>query len=164
MRSAEGEQALQALLKCIHDRADTLEAPEAEPGIFTRLLPIGLAAMQRSCAPRGTGERGPAITRADGERRPRQKRLRGRDDVALFGQCTVARPCDRTAWGARDLPAGRTGSPARAVLLVRPASRDDRVRRRAPRHSEGRLLGATLCSRGRRERVDGGGASSPAGR
>ena len=63
---AEGEQALQALLQFARERGGTLEAHEAEKGIFKRLLPIGLAAMQLYFAQRGTGDVGPAITRADG--------------------------------------------------------------------------------------------------
>jgi hypothetical protein len=96
MRIAEGEQALQALLKCVTEGAHQLEAHEAEKGIFKRLLPIGLAAMKRYFAQRGTGDVGPAITRADGEMLPREKPLRGRDDGSLFGTFKVARTCDRT--------------------------------------------------------------------
>src|SRR6266705_3407377 len=43
---AEGEQALQALITFVRDNAGQLAAHEAEKGIFKRLLPIGLAAMQ----------------------------------------------------------------------------------------------------------------------
>ena len=96
MSIAEGEQALQALLKFVHDSADTLEAHEAEKGIFKRLLPIGLAAMKLYFAQRGTGDMGPAITRADGETLPREKRLRGRDYFSIFGKFKVARTCYRT--------------------------------------------------------------------
>lgn len=95
MRIAEGEQALQARLKCVTERANPLEAHEAAQGIFKRRLPLGLAAMQLSCAQRGTGDVGPAITRADGEMLPREKPLRGRDDVSLFGTFKVARTCYR---------------------------------------------------------------------
>ena len=48
MSLAEGERALQALPKFARDRAGTLEAPEAEKGIFQRLLPIGLAAIKKA--------------------------------------------------------------------------------------------------------------------
>jgi hypothetical protein len=77
--------------------AGTLEAHEAEQGIFTRLLPMGLAAMKRSFAQRGTGDLGAAITREDGVRLPRETQLRGRDYFSLFGKFKVARTCDRTA-------------------------------------------------------------------
>jgi hypothetical protein len=96
MSIAEGEQALQALLKFVTESANQLEAHEAEQGLFKRRLPMGLAAMKRSFAQRGTGDVGPAITRADGEMLPREKPLRGRDDVSIFGTFTVARTCDRT--------------------------------------------------------------------
>ncbi len=96
MSIAEGEQALQALLKFVHESADKLEAHDAEKGIFKRLLPIGLAAMKRYFAQRGTGDVGPAITRADGEMLPRETPLRGRDSCSLFGTFQVARTCDRT--------------------------------------------------------------------
>jgi hypothetical protein len=96
MSIAEGEQALQALLKFVNERADTLEAHEAEKGIFKRLLPIGLAAMKLYFAQRGTGDVGPAITRADGEMLPREQRLRGRDYFSIFGKFKVARTCYRT--------------------------------------------------------------------
>ena len=96
MRRAEGEQALQALLPCVRERAGTLEAHAAEQGIFTRLWPIGLAARQLYFAQRGTGEVGPAVTRADGGLLPREQTLRGRDDCSLFGTFAVPRTCDRT--------------------------------------------------------------------
>jgi hypothetical protein len=93
---AEGEQALQALLQFASENAGKLEAHDAEQGIFTRLMPIGLAAMQRSFAQRGTGAVGPAVTRDDGVLLPREQQLRARDDCSLFGTCAVARTCDRT--------------------------------------------------------------------
>jgi hypothetical protein len=93
---AEGEQALQALLQFVREQAGTLEAHEAEKGIFKRRLPIGLAAMKRYFAQRGTGEVGPAVTRADGVHLPREQTLRGRDDFSLFGKFKVARTCYRT--------------------------------------------------------------------
>ena len=65
---AEGEQALQALITSVRENAGKLAAHEAEQGIFKRLLPMGLAAMQRSLAQRGPGDGAPAVTRADGLR------------------------------------------------------------------------------------------------
>src|SRR5262247_1553741 len=94
--SAAGEQALQALVTFIRERAGKLEAHEAEKGIFKRLLPIGLAAMKLYFAQRGTGEVGPAITRADGVVRPREQQLRGRVDFSRFGPFAVPRTCSRT--------------------------------------------------------------------
>jgi hypothetical protein len=96
MSIAAGEQALQALVTFARERAGTLEAHEAEKGLFKRRLPIGLAAMKRYFAQQGTGDVGPAVTRADGEMLPREKRLRGRDDCSLFGTFKVARTCYRT--------------------------------------------------------------------
>ena len=96
MSIAEGEQALQALRQCVRERAGTLEAHEAEQGLFTRRLPIGWAAMQLYFAQRGTGDVGPAVTRADGVVLPREQTLRGRDYVSLLGKFAVPRPCDRT--------------------------------------------------------------------
>src|SRR5262245_4743227 len=93
---AEGEQALQALLQFAREDAGKLEAHEAEKGIFKRLLPIGLAAMKLYFAQRGTGDMGPAITRADGVMLPRENMLRGRDYFSLFGKFKVARTCYRT--------------------------------------------------------------------
>jgi hypothetical protein len=95
MRIAAGEQALQALLTCARASARKLEAHEAEKGIFKRLLPIGLAAMKRYFAQRGTGDVGPAIMRADGVLLPRENKLRGRDYCSLFGKFAVARTCYR---------------------------------------------------------------------
>ena len=95
MSIAEGEQALQALLKFVTERANQLEAHEAEKGIFKRLLPIGLAAMKLYFAQRGTGDVGPVITRADGEMLPRERPLRGRDYLSIFGKFRVARTCYR---------------------------------------------------------------------
>jgi len=92
---AAGEQALQALLQFVRERAGTLEAHEAEKGIFKRLLPIGLAAIKLYFAERGTGDVGPAVTRADGEMLPRENTLRGRDYCSIFGTFKVARPCYR---------------------------------------------------------------------
>jgi hypothetical protein len=96
-RIAEAEQALQARLPCARADAGTLEAHEAEQGLVKRRLPMGWAAMKRSFAQRGTGDRGAAITRADGVTLPQEPTLRGRDDCSLVGTFTVARTCDRTA-------------------------------------------------------------------
>jgi hypothetical protein len=92
---AEGEQALQALLQFARESAGTLEAHEAEKGIFKRLLPMGLAAMKLYFAQRGTGDIGPAIARADGVILPREQTLRGRDYFSLFGTFAVPRTCYR---------------------------------------------------------------------
>ena len=92
---AEGEQALQALITFVRERAGKLEAHEAEKGIFKRLLPIGLAAMKLYFAQRGTGDVGPAITRADSGILPREPKLRNRDYFSLFGKFAVARTCYR---------------------------------------------------------------------
>ena len=96
MSIAEGEQALQALLQFVRESAGTLEAHEAEQGIFKRLLPMGLAAMQLDFAQRGTGDMGPAVTRADGGVLLREQTLRGRDYFSLFGKFAVPRTCYRT--------------------------------------------------------------------
>jgi hypothetical protein len=95
MSIAEGEQALQALLKFARESADQIEAHEAEKGIFKRLLPIGLAAMKLYFAQQGTGDIGPALTRADGVLLPREQRLRERDYFSIFGKFAVARTCYR---------------------------------------------------------------------
>jgi hypothetical protein len=95
MSIAEGEQALQALMQFARDNAGKLEAHEAEKGIFKRRLPIGLAAMKLYFAEQGTGDVGPAITRADGVLLPREQKLRGRDYFSLFGKFAVARTCYR---------------------------------------------------------------------
>src|SRR6058998_650068 len=92
---AEGEQSLQALITFVRDNAGKLAAHEAEQGIFKRLLPMGLAAMQLSFAQRGTGEVGPAVTRADGPLLPREPKLRGRDYFSIFGTFKVVRTCYR---------------------------------------------------------------------
>ena len=47
-------------------------------------------------AQRGTGDVGPAVTRADGMVLPREQQLRGRDYFSLFGKFAVARTCYRT--------------------------------------------------------------------
>jgi hypothetical protein len=96
MSMAEGEQALQALLKFVSESAGKIEAHEAETGIVKRLLPIGLAAMKRYFAQRGTGDLGAAVTRADGMILPRETQLRGRDYFSLFGKFAGARTCYRT--------------------------------------------------------------------
>ena len=93
---AEGEQALQTLLQFARETAGKLEAHEAEKGIFKRLLPMGLAAMKLYFAQRGTGDVGPAVTRADGVLLPREQRLRERDYFSLFGKFAVPRTCYRT--------------------------------------------------------------------
>jgi hypothetical protein len=93
---AEGEQALQTLLKFVSESAGRLEAQEAEKGIFKRLLPIGLAVMKLYFAQRGTGDLGAAVTRADGMLLPRETQLRARDYCSLFGKFAVPRTCYRT--------------------------------------------------------------------
>jgi hypothetical protein len=47
-------------------------------------------------AQRGTGDVGPALTRADGMLLPREQQLRERDYFSLFGKFAVARTCYRT--------------------------------------------------------------------
>jgi hypothetical protein len=93
---AEGEQALQARIMFARETAGTLEAHEAEKGLFRRLLPRGLAAMKRYFAQRGTGDMGPAGRQADGVFLPREQQLRGRDDFSRFGTFAVLRTCYRT--------------------------------------------------------------------
>jgi hypothetical protein len=56
---------------------------------------MGLAALKRSFAQRGTGDSGPAIARADGVILPREQTLRGRDYGSRFGKFAVPRTCDR---------------------------------------------------------------------
>jgi hypothetical protein len=94
---AAGEQALEALRKCAREPAGTLEAHAAETGLVKRWRPMGLAAMKRYGAQRGTGDRGPAITRADGVLLTRETTRRGRDYCSRFGTFAGARTCDRTA-------------------------------------------------------------------
>jgi len=93
---AAGEQALQALLQCARASAGTREAHAAEPGLCKRRLPMGLAALKRSLAQGGTGDVGPAVTRADGVFLPREQPLRGRESCSRFGTFAVARTGDRT--------------------------------------------------------------------
>ena len=88
---AEREQALQALMQFARESALTLEAHEAEQGIFKRLRPLGLAVMKLYVAQLGTGDLGAALTRADGMMLPREKPLRGRDYCSRFGKFAVAR-------------------------------------------------------------------------
>ena len=95
-RIAAGAQGLQARRQCAREDAGTLAAHEAEQGLCKRRRPMGLAALQRDFAQRGPGDVGPAIARADGVRRPRERPLRGRGSVALCGKFAVARTCDRT--------------------------------------------------------------------
>ena len=119
---AEGKQALQALWQFASENAGTLEAHEAEKGLCTRLMPRGLAAMQRSFAQRGTGDGGPAVTRADGVLLPWEPTLRARDYGSLFGQFPLARPGDRTpgnrgssGWTPRSTsPSGATRTSCRS--------------------------------------------------
>lgn len=93
---AAGEQALQRRRKFVRARAGTRAAHDAEQGLCKRLGPLGLAAMQRYFAPRGTGALGAAVTRADGLVLPREAPLRARDSCSRFGTCAVPRPCART--------------------------------------------------------------------
>ena len=102
------------LLPFARESAGNLEAYEAEKGLFKRLLPMGLAAMQLYFAQRGTGDMGPAVTRADGVLLPREQKLRGRDYVSIFGKLKVARTCYRVP-GEPRTPPGRAGQSSRAV-------------------------------------------------
>jgi hypothetical protein len=94
---AEGEEALQALLSFVREKAGQLEAQEAEKGICKRLRPLGLAALRLYFAERGTGDVGPAVERADGEVLLREGKLRARDYFSIFGKLAVPRSCYRTA-------------------------------------------------------------------
>ena len=144
MSIAEGEQALQALLQFARENAGKLEAHEAEKGIFKRLLPIGLAAMKLYFAQRGTGDVGPAVTRADGVLLPREQTAARAGLLLALRQVRGGPDLLPHARGAWDLPAGRAGQPPRAVLLVLPAGVDDRVRGRAPLQGECGLVRAAL--------------------
>ena len=101
---AEGEEALQALLSFVREKAGQLEAQEAEKGIFKRLMPLGLAALRLYFAERGTGEVGPAVAREDGEVLLREGQLRARDYFSIFGKLDVPRTCYRTAGAAGMFP------------------------------------------------------------
>jgi hypothetical protein len=102
---AAGEPALQALIKCAREHAGKLKAHEAEKGIFKRLLPIGLAAMQLSFAERGPGDVGPAVTRADGMLLAREK---PRGAVCPGAGCSLpfAAPLELVDLGAQGLVGG----------------------------------------------------------
>ena len=101
---AEGEQALQALLSFVQEKAGELEAHEAEKGILKRLMPLGLAAMRVYFAERGTGEVGPGVEREDGVVLVREGQLRERAYFSLFGKIEVPRTCYRTAGEAGIFP------------------------------------------------------------
>jgi hypothetical protein len=101
---AESEDALQALLSFVRENAGQLEAHEAEKGIFKRLLPLGLAAVQLYFAERGTGEVGPAVEREDGVVLGQEGQLRERTYFSLFGKLAVPRTCYRTAGEAGICP------------------------------------------------------------
>jgi hypothetical protein len=121
-RIAEGEQALQALSKFAREHAGTLEAHEAVKGLFTRRLPMGVAAMKVSCAACGTGDVGPAITRANGMLLTREQPLRGRKYCSRFGTFAGARPCERTTGEPGIVPlAAQVHLPARCDAYFRPS-------------------------------------------
>jgi hypothetical protein len=101
---AEGEEAWQALLSFVQEKAGQLEAQEAEKGIFKRLMPLGLAALRLYFAERGTGEVGPAVEREDGVVLVREGQLRARDYFSIFGKLDVPRTCYRTAGEAGIFP------------------------------------------------------------
>ena len=101
---AEGEEALQALLSFVQEKAGQLEAQEAEKGIFKRLMPLGLAAMRLYFAEHGTGEVGRAVEREDGVVLVREGQLRARAYFSLFGKLEVPRTCYRTAGEAGIFP------------------------------------------------------------
>jgi hypothetical protein len=94
---AEGEEALQTLLRFVRESAGQLEAHEAEKGIFKRLMPLGLAAIRLYFAERGTGDVGPAVERDDSVVLVREGRLRERDYFSIFGKLAVPRTCSRAA-------------------------------------------------------------------
>ena len=122
MRLTAGAQALPALITCARERAGTLEAHAAAQGLFTRRRPMGVAAMQRSVAQRGTGDGGPAVPRADGGLRPREQTLRGRDDGSRLGPCAGARTCDRRPGAPGIVPlAAPVNRPARGDASFVPA-------------------------------------------
>ena len=92
---AEGEQGLQALVSFVRENAGQLEAHEVEKGIFKRLMPLGLAAMQVYFAERGTGDVGPGVEREDGVVLLREGKLREREYFSIFGKLDVPRTCYR---------------------------------------------------------------------
>jgi len=100
----EGEEAWQALLSFVQEKAGRLEAQEAEKGIFQRLIPLGLAAMGLYFAERGTGEVGPAVEREDGVVWLREGKCRDRDSFSIFGKLAVPRTCYRAMGEAGSFP------------------------------------------------------------
>lgn len=92
---AEAEQALQAVVSFVREKAGQIEAHEAEKGIFKRLMPLGLAAMRLYFAERGTGDVGLGVEREDGVVLLREGKLRERDYFSIFGKLKVPRACYR---------------------------------------------------------------------
>ena len=101
---AEGDLAVQALIKFAREGAGKLQAHEAEKGIFKRLMPIGLAAMKVFFAECGTGDVGPSIKRAGDPILFRDNQLRERDYFSIFGKFDVPRSCYRTPGQAGVFP------------------------------------------------------------
>lgn len=87
----EGHQKVKELFAFVRDHASEATAYEAEQQIFTRVMQIGLTALQGYFAQKGPGEMGEELTGASGDRLSRVPGLRDRTYFSVFGKLEVPR-------------------------------------------------------------------------
>jgi len=94
---AQAEMELKKIFEFAMKAArESIQAHEAEEGIFRRIFRVALCAMQSYFAENGTGDVGAAIERKDGTVLERESSLRPRVYFSVFGKLDVPRTCYRT--------------------------------------------------------------------
>lgn len=88
---AHTHDLINVLFADISQKADGMQAHEAEEFIFEKIRAIGLRGMEFYFAERGTGNYGKEITRFDGTVHKRQPGLRSKDYQSVFGAVKVPR-------------------------------------------------------------------------
>jgi len=87
----EGEKEVKDLFAFVNAQAHDATAYEIEQTIFTRVMRIGLTALQCYFAQKGTGDIGEEVTLADGLTLPRETALHPRTYFSVFGKLSVPR-------------------------------------------------------------------------
>lgn len=93
----DGNAEVKKLLKFVRNNAEDFNAYDMEKEIFSRLMQVGLHAMQLYFGERGTGDIGSRLELEEGVVLKKENRLRKRDYFSVFGKIEVPRTCYRQA-------------------------------------------------------------------
>jgi hypothetical protein len=87
----EGEQEVKKLFEFVKRNAEHFTAYQMEQEVFSRLMRIGLHAMTCYFAEKGTGDVGEELVLEHGTVLRKERTLRGRDYLSVFGKLKVPR-------------------------------------------------------------------------